>query len=99
MRNVKNISFYALNVKDAIASLESDQAKGLSTHEVIERKNVFGQNSIAQAEKRSVFSVFLNQFKSPIVVLLLIAAGLSFAFGDWIDAIGVDFILKTVAGE
>jgi P-type Ca2+ transporter type 2C len=93
VKDIKDISFHALPVKDAISALEADQTKGLSSHEVNERKDRFGSNSIAQVEKRSVFLVFLNQFKSPIVVLLLIAAGLSFAFGDWIDAIDILVVL------
>lgn len=93
MKDLKNISFYTLPVKEAISALEADQTKGLSSLEVTERTNRFGSNSIGQAEKRNVFLVFLSQFKSPIVVLLLIAAGLSFAFGDWIDAVAILIVL------
>jgi P-type Ca2+ transporter type 2C len=93
VKDLKNISFHALAVRDAISSLETDQMKGLSASDITERKIRFGLNSIAQDEKRSAFLVFLNQFKSPIVFLLLIAAGLSITFGDWTDAIAILIVL------
>jgi Mg2+-importing ATPase len=50
-----------------------------------------------QEQKRATtLGLFLNQFKSPIILILLLATGISAILGDWVDAI---IILITVGGN
>jgi len=66
-----------------------DAATGLSRAEASGRLAQFGRNEIEQQKGVSWWKLLLNQFKSPLVVLLLFATALSFAFNEWLDAVAI----------
>ncbi len=66
-----------------------DPKEGLSSAEASRRSRIFGPNHLEEAEKEPWWSVLLHQFKSLIVVLLAVAAGLSFLFGENLEGIAI----------
>ena len=50
---------------------------GLSSAEAEQRLQKFGKNALAEAKKKSVPVVFLEQFKDLLVIILIIAAIIS----------------------
>ena len=94
MENIPNdFTFFATTIEEANRMLKSDTEKGLSHTEAKERLNHFGLNAIEEATKISSFKILLNQFKSPIVFLLLFAAGMSFWFKEWLDVSAILLVL------
>ena len=86
MENIHNdFNFHATTVEEAAVALNSDVLQGLTTNQVKERLEQFGLNTITEAKTISPFQILINQFKSPIVFLLLFAAGMSFWFKEWLD--------------
>ncbi len=78
---------------DAVTDeLEAD-SNGLSTSEASERRAEYGPNEITSGEQRSALSVFLAQFKSALIWVLLIAAAISFVVGRTVDAVLIAVIL------
>jgi P-type Mg2+ transporter len=61
-------------------------ATGLSNQEAKERLIQYGANSLKQTRQSSGFTLLLNQFKSPIILILIFAAVLSIFLRDAIDA-------------
>ena len=60
--------------------------KGLTTAEALERaKN--GKNVLTQGKKKSILSIILGQFASPLLILLIAAAVISIATGELVDGI------------
>ncbi|OGG29575.1 hypothetical protein A3A63_03135 [Candidatus Gottesmanbacteria bacterium RIFCSPLOWO2_01_FULL_46_9] len=59
--------------------------KGLSAEEVKKLQVTHGPNEITQQSTHSPLSMLLGQFKSPLVVILLAATGISLAVGDWLE--------------
>ena len=55
---------------------------GLSANDVKERQQSFGKNTIEQKKRKHPLLIFLAQFASPMVYMLLVAAGLSFFFKE-----------------
>ena len=51
------------------------------------RLDRFGANALGERQRRSLIGVFLRQFKSPLIYLLFVAAGLALALGNVRDAI------------
>ncbi|HWA32485.1 MAG TPA: cation-translocating P-type ATPase, partial [Cyclobacteriaceae bacterium] len=90
---------HAKEVKDVLALLKTGIG-GLRENEIVQRINTFGKNIIAEKKKESVLKVFVKQFKSSLVVLLLFAAILSFFFKEWLDgtAILVVILINAVIG-
>ncbi len=78
--------WHALHAEEAVAAVESDAEGGLSLEEAKRRLERFGPNALAEPARRSVASVFLGQFKSPLIYLLLVAAGIALALGHVTDA-------------
>lgn len=60
---------------------------GLTSVQVAIQKEKFGENILPQKEKVSSFLIFINQFKSPIVYILIFAALVSLYFREYFDVI------------
>ena len=67
--------------------------QGLSEKEVLERRKKYGLNVILAKEKPKIFSIFLSQFKSPLIYILLLVGAISFIFGEFFDFILVISVL------
>ena len=80
---------WAVDNKIIIGSLHADMEAGLSSAEADRRLGIVGLNKIESAKKISPFLILLNQFVSPFVLLLVVAAGLSFFFEEWLDGIAI----------
>ncbi|HVP21020.1 MAG TPA: magnesium-translocating P-type ATPase, partial [Anaerolineaceae bacterium] len=67
--------------------------QGLTSAEANERLKRFGRNEITSKERVTPFQLFLDQFKSPLILILVFAAIISMITGDLTDAIIVLAIL------
>ena len=79
--------WHTLHAAEATAAVESDATSGLLPEEALRRLERFGPNSLREPKRRSLLSVFLGQFKSPLIYLLFVAAGIALALGHIKDAI------------
>lgn len=78
--------WHALHAEEALAAVESRAEKGLPAEEARRRLERFGPNALPEPERRSLGSVFLSQFKSPLIYLLFVAAGVALAVSHVSDA-------------
>ncbi len=69
---------------------------GLSAAEADQRLARFGPNQLADAGRHSALRIFAGQFKSAIIVILLLATAVSALLRDWVDAA---IILAIVLGS
>jgi len=58
---------------------------GLSAEEVLERRAQFGENRLPSEKGVSIWTILFNQVKSPLVYIILAAAGISLALGEFGD--------------
>ena len=79
-------AFWAIAVETHLERLQTS-AQGLSGEEAGERIKRFGANQLNGKKKTGPWRLFLAQFKSSIILLLLFATGLSFFLHDRVDAI------------
>lgn len=73
--------FYRTTVAEALDALDTT-ARGLSEADAAARRNRYGANEIEEAKRASVAAVFFGQFKDLLVIILIIAAGISFVSGS-----------------
>ena len=78
-----DFTFHATTIEEATKLLNSHTEQGLTIDDAKQRLEHFGLNAIEEAEEISPLRILVNQFKSPIVFLLLFAAGMSFWFKEW----------------
>jgi P-type Mg2+ transporter len=84
--NLENLLFWSVPADRVLQDLHSS-ANGLSDREAKQRLIKYGTNSLKQQRKSSAIGLLINQFKSPIVLILIFAAGLSIFLNDRTDAI------------
>ena len=78
--------WHSLEVDEAVRELSSSKS-GLTTEEAQERLAKFGPNELKKEKGRSVLSILLHQFKDILLIILLVATGLSIVMGELIDAL------------
>ena len=78
--------FWSLSIDQVLHQMHSTIA-GLSHQDAKQRLSESGANSLRQIHKSSAFTLLLNQFKSPIILILIFAAVLSIFLQDTLDAI------------
>ena len=81
------ILWYNLSFEEVVKKLNSDPEKGLSEKEVKSRQEKFGKNLIPEQLPFSSLRLFLEQFKSPLIYILIIAGIVTLALKAWTDAI------------
>jgi Ca2+-transporting ATPase len=79
--------------QEVLEDLGVSADEGLDASEVKRRRKRFGANRLRQAESQSVWQILLEQFKSLIVLLLVAAAALSFAFGEWVEGVAITAVI------
>lgn len=77
--------FHTKSVDDTLRELECS-IEGLSSDEVVLRARHYGKNILPDGEKRTLFNIFIEQFKSPVIYVLLIATVISLAIKEFSDA-------------
>ena len=83
---------HAKTVEDALTELHAS-THGLTTKEAEERLTTCGFNALPRARAPGVFKVFMLQFASPLIYILLAAAVLSLVIQEWADAIFITAVL------
>ncbi|MEC9490166.1 MAG: cation-transporting P-type ATPase [Halanaerobiales bacterium] len=76
--------FYRKKAKEVLDELGTSK-KGLSQSEAQKRLEQDGKNVLQATAKKSLTKIFLLQFKDVLVILLLVAAVMSFAIGSYRD--------------
>ena len=85
---------------DSIYSEINSSKTGLTDHESSKRLDKYGKNKLVKKQKFTAIKIFINQFKSFLVVLLTLAVIVSYYLGEIIDAyvIGIIIILNALLG-
>jgi P-type Mg2+ transporter len=77
--------FWSLSTKELLDRLQAT-ASGLTTIEAKKRLTSYGANRLKPQKRSDVLTLLVTQFKSPIIIILLLATGLSFFLHNPFDA-------------
>lgn len=78
--------WHALEISEVFRRLGTS-VNGLSREEARRRLEKYGFNEFEVAKKESVLKLFLRQFKSVLIMILLGAIALSLVVGEIVDAV------------
>ncbi len=87
------VAWCALDGAEVLAQQSVDLSTGLSSAEVLTRRDVVGANRLAEPEQRSKLSMFIDQFRSSIVMILFAAAIIAGVVGHVKDTIVILVVL------
>ncbi len=85
--------WYKLSTEDALSTLDTNPQTGLTSAEAAARLAQYGPNEIEEKAARSRWAILAEQFTGILTILLVIAAGISFFLGDWIEAVAILIIV------
>ncbi len=94
------MEYYDVPSKEVLHELATDAVRGLSQQEADERFKKFGPNAIEEKEKLTALKIFLQQFASPLVWILLGAMVISLVLKEMTDfyVIAVVVVLNSILG-
>ncbi|MCR4324514.1 MAG: cation-transporting P-type ATPase [Candidatus Curtissbacteria bacterium] len=87
------MNYYQKSTRDVLDELSTSQDGGLSYDQAASRLRTFGSNILASKKKETLADIFLRQFKSPLIYILIFAAILVSFFGKAIDAIVIILVI------
>jgi P-type Mg2+ transporter len=89
------IDYWSLTPQQLLSILKATD-KGVTSLEAQKRLKQYGQNVLEKKQEITAFRLFLSQFKSPLVLILIFAAIISIVVGEWTDA---SIVLVVVFGS
>lgn len=90
--------WHLLKSEEVLSTFEIAADQGLSRMQALSSLQQYGPNALPEAQSRSPFSLFLDQFKSLPVALLSVAAGVSVFTGGLFDALVILGVVAVNAG-
>jgi len=96
---MNKIPWHNLPVKEIFELLKTTE-NGLKKNEVEERLKKYGLNKLPEEKRHSWVFILLNQFKSPLIYILLVAAFISFILHEYADMIIISaaVFINTIVG-
>ena len=82
--------WFTKSKEEVLRSLDTDVKEGLSSQEAEKRLQSFGRNELDVKKKESIVKKVIGQLEDPMIIVLLIAAFLSYVssgFKDWTDSV------------
>jgi Mg2+-importing ATPase len=79
-------AFWSVPASEMLRELQTG-TEGLKSSEIEERLKTYGANILKPKKRSDTLKILLSQFKSPITLILLFAAGVAFFLHDTTDAI------------
>ncbi len=70
--------WHTLTIEAAINELSTNKDKGLTTEEALKRQTAYGKNVIPDSQHTNLLMKLINQFNDYMIIILLIAAAISF---------------------
>jgi P-type Mg2+ transporter len=84
---INGLDAYWAQSPDTVLTRLQATLSGLTRIEAQKRLRVYGYNTLKPRKRNDFFALLLAQFKSPIIIILLFATGLSFILHDVTDAL------------
>jgi len=94
---MKQNNWHTLTIGEALAQVNS-QPEGLSGADAALRLSEYGANEIQAAKRISAWEILLEQFKNVLILILLVATGISLFLGHGVESIVIAIIVLFAVG-
>ena len=81
--------WHTLSGEEVTGHLTVTRDQGLSEKEAERRQETYGKNELQEAPPTSSWAMIYDQFSNFVVILLLVAAGISAVLGEWVEAAAI----------
>ena len=76
------MELYKENIEAIVKTFNSNVSEGLGESAVLASRAKYGNNVLKATNSRSIFKILFNQFKSPLVIILIVASIVSYYLGQ-----------------
>ncbi|QBQ56539.1 cation-transporting P-type ATPase [Nitrosococcus wardiae] len=84
---------HAEDAETTLRSLEVDPERGLTDEEAAHRRERYGPNRLREGKTRSTWQILLEQFKSTVIIVLVIAGAVAVIFQHGPEAMAISAVL------
>lgn len=93
------MDWHSLEINEIFSKLKTAKS-GLSFDEAKKRLEKYGPNKLPEEKKLTKIKIFFNQFKSPLIYILLIAAAVTISLREFVDTVVIlaTVFLNTIIG-
>ncbi len=87
-------------IEELLDDFETHLERGLTSAQAQRRLEQFGANELTERPRPGFLALLWDQFKNFLVIILIIAAAISLALGEYVDSFAIMFIvlLNAVVG-
>lgn len=85
-RELNETMFHTMESNEVIEYLQTAK-DGITGEDAAKRREVYGKNELEEGKKKTMFDMFIEQFKNFMVIILIIAAAVSGFLGEVTDTI------------
>lgn len=91
---------YSKAIDELVRSFQTNLEVGLTRAEAQDRFDRFGANELLERVRPGFLALLLNQFNNFLVIILIVAALISLALGEYVDSVAIMVIvlLNAVVG-
>jgi Ca2+-transporting ATPase len=89
---------WAAAVDEVLRALDVSPASGLTDAEVRRRRAIHGPNQLRARERRGALRVLIDQLRSLLVALLLVASAAAFVYGEAIEGAAIAVVVLLNVG-
>jgi Ca2+-transporting ATPase len=94
MRDAEHaFAFHAESIEAVSDHLGSDPRGGLSEQEAGQRLKQDGPNALRKAQQQRAWQILIDQFKSMVIIVLVIAGAVAFISQQWAEGIAIAAVL------
>ena len=91
---------HAKSVEELVSGLETHLERGLTKREAQDRLQKLGANELSEKPRPGFLTLLWAQFNNCLVIILIVAALVALALGEWVDSVAIMIIvlLNAVVG-
>ena len=86
-------SYHSRSAAQVLETMDVEQSRGLTEQDVTRRLDQHGPNKLREAKRRGIWEIVIEQFKSMVIVVLVIAGTVALAFQHWAEGIAIVAVL------
>ena len=80
------MNWHSVDTKNILKKLNTSKTKGLSNDKVEKLIEENGLNQLPKEKPKTLLSIYFKQFLIPLIMILMVAAVLSFVIGEYLEA-------------
>jgi len=97
---MQKVFWHSLNWQEVVKRLDSNAKEGLPEKEAKLRLEKFGKNKLPEKKPLTSLEIFFDQFKSPLIYILVFAGAITLFLREWTDSVVIfgAIFLNTLVG-